>query len=168
MTIADSRVVGAWPAALHAMLQLMMEFELRFKSGNSVQVERAHITATEFAVICNYMQEDEAVSTDIGMSNYRLQQERDALQSRLDAVGRLADSLVGQADDAYVRYIGALNTDECKGQQFKLHNGKFGEAELEAHKKAASLFAKHRELMAAANAIRSAALGGATTGEGGQ
>lgn len=82
-----------------------------------------------------------------------------ALQSRLDAVGRLADSLVGQADDAYVRYIGALNTDECKGQQFKLHNGKFGEAELEAHKKAASLFAKHRELMAAANELR-AALGG--------
>jgi hypothetical protein len=91
--------------------------------------------------------------------------ERDALQSRLDAVGRLADALVGQADDAYVRYIGALNTDECKGRQFKMHRGKFGEAELEAHKKAASLFSKHHELMAVANELRSAALGCATTGE---
>jgi hypothetical protein len=87
---AKSETVGVgrsgWAAALKAQLRLMTELESRFKSGNSVPVERTYITAAEFAVIETYMEEDEALSTDLGMLNLRKHEQLQSLLSGLEAL----------------------------------------------------------------------------------
>ncbi|HZF98271.1 MAG TPA: hypothetical protein VEY92_08525 [Pseudoxanthomonas sp.] len=65
-----------WRQALGDMLKLMMDLQLRFKSGNSVEVERTYFTRKDWQVLQDYMEADEAMSTDLGMENWNLRQER--------------------------------------------------------------------------------------------
>jgi hypothetical protein len=73
MVMAGSK---EWRQALGDMLKLMVDLQLRFKSGNSVEVERTYFTRKDWKVLQNYMEADEAMSTALGMENWNLRQER--------------------------------------------------------------------------------------------
>lgn len=50
------------------------------------------------------------------------------------------------ADRAYCQYIEQMSRDECKGVEYKLANGKFGQTELDAHNKGQGHLAVHRAM----------------------
>lgn len=48
------------------------------------------------------------------------------------------------SDGAYCRYIDTLYRDECLGWEAKVKDGRFGEREFNAHKKAHEFLGQHR------------------------
>lgn len=62
--------------------------------------------------------------------------------------------LQAMSDRAYCQYIEQLRRSECLGWEQKAKTGRFGEAELLAHTRAAELLGRHRSLAEAASMLR--------------
>lgn len=86
-----------WPAILGRQLRLMTELESRFKSGNSVHVERTYLTRTEFDGLSEYMLEEEDISTMAGMENLRLQERVTELETACAQAVEFAEYVEGAA-----------------------------------------------------------------------
>lgn len=56
-----------WQEIRKRYVSLMAMLEARFKSGNSVPVERAHITAAEWQTLQEYDEADESLSNEMAM-----------------------------------------------------------------------------------------------------
>ena len=67
--------------------------------------------------------------------------------------GTLA-KLQAMSDRAYCQYIEQLRRNECLGWEQKVKSGRFGEAELLAHTRAAEFLGRHRALAEAAAMLR--------------
>jgi hypothetical protein len=72
--------------------------------------------------------------------------ELNELLERFDAIG----------SNAYHRYIELCRKDDCLGWEAKVDCGKFGAAELQAHKDAQEMLGKHRAFTEAARMLREA------------
>ncbi|SDQ43527.1 hypothetical protein [Pseudoxanthomonas sp. CF125] len=86
-----------WPAILGRQLKFMAELESRFKSGNSVPVERTYLTRTEFDGLSEYMLEEEDISTMSGMANLRLQERVEELEVACAQAVEFAEYVEGAA-----------------------------------------------------------------------
>lgn len=75
----------------------MSELETRFRSGNSVPVERTYLTRAEFDGLTEYMMEEEDISTMSGMSNLRLQDRVAELEIACAQAVELAEYVEGAA-----------------------------------------------------------------------
>jgi len=56
----------------------------------------------------------------------------------------VVEALRSEADRAYCRYLDKMSRKLCLGEEAKLRDGKFGAAELDAHREARELFGFHR------------------------
>jgi len=65
----------------------------------------------------------------------------------------LLERLRARADNAYCDYISHMRCDECLGWEIKVERGKFGEAEMKAHRKAAEALGRHKALHEAASLL---------------
>ncbi len=70
-----------------------------------------------------------------------------------EKLAQLNHLLGGLAENAYVEMIAAQRRDEALGWEAKVDHGEFGQAELDAHKKAAEWLGRHRGLRRAQQAI---------------
>jgi hypothetical protein len=71
------------------------------------------------------------------------------------AQGMVPD-LDGKSTAAYRQYIESMKRDECLGWEHKVKTGRFGEAELKAHCKAAEYLGMHRAYSDAVNLLAAA------------
>lgn len=99
----------AWPDILRRQLRLMHELESRFKSSNSVPVERTFLRRSEFDGLCQFMAADEDISTTQGMNSLHLQDELEGAKSTITALQqRIADltnanlRMLGERDRARI------------------------------------------------------------------
>lgn len=75
---------------------------------------------------------------------------RDEIRRRLEAAPSpspapvVAEALRNEADRAYCRYLDKMSRKLCLGEEAKLRDGKFGAAELDAHREARELLGFHR------------------------
>jgi hypothetical protein len=113
-----------WVPALKAQTRLMAELSAKFEAGESVQ-----LTPEQIAVIETYMQEDEALSTDLGMLNLRHHEQLQSLISGLEAL----------AGEWMKEPLGSYDFDQGHG-----------EATRECGREIRDLLADHRVLIPAA------------------
>jgi hypothetical protein len=73
--------------------ELLQQIEARFRSGNSVPVERAHITADEWAVICANLQaaKPEQAQTAVGLPEAEI---NTANHAGIRIIGYTADQIL--------------------------------------------------------------------------
>jgi hypothetical protein len=76
--------------------ELLQQIEARFRSGNSVPVERAHITADEWAVICANLQaaKPEQAQTAVGLPEAEI---NTANHAGIRIIGYTADQMESYA-----------------------------------------------------------------------
>ena len=66
----------------------------------------------------------------------------------------LEKALIAYADQSYCLGIEALRQEGCLGWEQKVKSGEFGQAEMDAHKRADRHFGAHFGIYAALRAIR--------------
>lgn len=81
------------------------------------------------------------------------------MSDQMDAV---KDSLRREADRAYCQFIDKMSSRECLGEEAKLRDGRFGAAELDAHRDARELLGVHRGIYKAIAAMSEAQAAEAT------
>ena len=62
------------------------------------------------------------------------------------------DEIKAAADRAYCRFLEMCQHDHCRGEVFKIENGKFTMTNLEAHRRAHEQLGRHRAFMEVYNA----------------
>lgn len=90
----------------------------------------------------------------------RIIAERDGLRAEnaklRSAIERFKATAKGESDDSYLKMCRASERNECKGEIYKLANGKFTVAELDAHRLSARLRGQHTGLIRSIELIQEA------------
>lgn len=69
---------------------------------------------------------------------------------------KLVELFESISSNSYIKYIQSCRKEDCLGFEAKVKSGKFGEAQLLAHKEAQEMLGRHRAFAEAAQMLRKA------------